>query len=303
MGQKTNPIIFRLGYKDNLCNSQYLENKFFNINLFIFQDIDIKKFLFQIFKQNNLIITFIKILRSESTVSLIIYYYIKIQIKFLIFKILKIWKFVFKKFKFKQLKKNNYKRIWIIKLIKYKFYIKKFKILKKNLICKILNILKNFYNIFINIFVILHNINKNNFLILTKNQKKKINIFKLHLRKYNKVKFYKENFNILIIFCNKKFSIPMLSNFICYQLEILKKHKFFFNFLKRILFLFITLKFSNLKGIKIQIKGRLNNKPRSNKHIILIGKLKLQTKKIRICYNESIAYSLNGTLGLKIWTN
>ena len=59
---------------------------------------------------------------------------------------------------------------------------------------------------------------------------------------------------------------------------------------------------SKIKGIKILIKGRLNNAARSRNQYIKIGTIPLITKSRDIDYSESTAFTpTTGTIGVKIW--
>ena len=60
-------------------------------------------------------------------------------------------------------------------------------------------------------------------------------------------------------------------------------------------------KHSRIKGVKILIKGRLNNAARSNNRQIKIGMIPLMTKSRTISYSETTAFTSNGTIGIKIW--
>ena len=53
MGQKINPLIFRLGFKNNLWNSNYIHNNFEELSLFVYQDREIKNYIYKFFKQTS----------------------------------------------------------------------------------------------------------------------------------------------------------------------------------------------------------------------------------------------------------
>jgi small subunit ribosomal protein S3 len=99
-----------------------------------------------------------------------------------------------------------------------------------------------------------------------------------------------------------KNSAKLLSDFIALQLRT-KRHNFFLNFLKESLNFIINQKFSRIKGIKVIIKGRLNNAARSRHYLIKVGKISLIKIKSKINYSESVAFTSNGTLGIKVWIN
>jgi hypothetical protein len=96
-------------------------------------------------------------------------------------------------------------------------------------------------------------------------------------------------------------SSELLSDFVTTQLRTTKRHNFFLSSLKESLTLLIKQEHSAIKGLKFLIKGRLNNAPRSQKRIIKMGKIPIMTQNINITYSESIAYTPNGTIGVKLW--
>lgn len=96
-------------------------------------------------------------------------------------------------------------------------------------------------------------------------------------------------------------SSELLSNFVVTQLRTTKRHNFFLNSLKESLTLVIRQKHSAIKGLKLIIKGRLNNAPRSQKRIIKIGKIPIITQNVKVTYSECTAYTSNGTIGVKLW--
>lgn len=98
-------------------------------------------------------------------------------------------------------------------------------------------------------------------------------------------------------------SSELLSNLVVTQLRTTKRHNFFLSSLKESLTLLIRQKHSAVKGLKLIIKGRLNNAPRSQKRIIKIGKIPIITQNTRITYSERTAYTPNGTIGVKLWVS
>lgn len=74
MGQKTNPNILRLG-KVKEWNSKYFEKKQADLPVYIFRDIEIKKFLSKFFKNNGLNIYNCKLYYSENSLNVFISYY------------------------------------------------------------------------------------------------------------------------------------------------------------------------------------------------------------------------------------
>lgn len=96
-------------------------------------------------------------------------------------------------------------------------------------------------------------------------------------------------------------SANLLGDFIAEQLRTTKRHNFFLSSLNKSLALIIKQKYFKIKGIKILIKGRLNNAARSRNQIMKIGKVPLITENVKIDYAESTAFTPNGTIGVQVW--
>lgn len=96
-------------------------------------------------------------------------------------------------------------------------------------------------------------------------------------------------------------SAELLGIFIAEYLRKTKRHNLFFNSLSKNLNLILKRKNSKIKGIKILMKGRLNNAMRSRNQYIKIGMIPLLTKSRIIDYSETTAFTQNGTIGIKIW--
>ena len=130
----------------------------------------------------------------------------------------------------------------------------------------------------------------------------KKNIIKL--RKYKEEKFYGEGIEMLLICSTVRKPSALLAQFLAVQLKTLKKHNFFFKFIKDALKLFNTNTLSKIKRIKIKIKGRLNARPKAKSRVLKVGK-DVSVVKIRsnIDYSEKTAFTSNGTLGIKVWVH
>lgn len=124
----------------------------------------------------------------------------------------------------------------------------------------------------------------------------------IKLRKYKEEKFYEEGIEILLICATVRKPSALLAQFLAVQLKSLKKHNFFFKFIKDALKLFNTNTLSKIKRIKIKIKGRLNARPKAKSRVLKIGK-DVSVVRIRsnIDYSEKTAFTSNGTLGIKVW--
>ena len=159
-----------------------------------------------------------------------------------------------------------------------------------------------FINKKINIFLTIKQLNKN----LKQNiDRDKAKLFKkklINFRKYNQNKFFKDGVNVIFTCSSQKNSANLLAQFIAVQLPKLKRHNFFLKFIKATLLLFNKNNLSNIQGIKIKIKGRFNRATRARHRIITIGNgVPNLTINSKIDYSEEIAYTSNGTLGVKVW--
>ena len=314
MGQKTNPKIFQLE-KTNDWQSKYFEKKITESSIYSKKDIEIRNFIYKFFKDHKITVNNCRLYYLNKSLHIFISYY--------------------QNFDYFSLKTNNNetKKTNIKKSsTNCKFYeIKKLKnLIKKNslsltqnkLISKTLKSFKNNTNLktklFIKklfegltiftakksrIFLILQPLKYNLIKQITNKKVKDILKKKLgKLIKYQQNSFFKEGINILLICTSNKKSSKLLAQFIAVQLEKLKRHNFFFKFIKSTLMLFKNNSFLKFKGIKIIIKGRLNGRPRARNKIIKISDgVSVLTINSIIDYAEEIAFTPNGTIGIKVW--
>ena len=156
-----------------------------------------------------------------------------------------------------------------------------------------------------NILKTLNNFTKNKFHItlkilnLTKHNQRTILNTNINLSRF-KIPELEQLYPIILIQQN---SAKLLGIFIAEYLEKTKRHNLFFNSLQKNLNIILKQKNSKIKGIKILIKGRLNNAARSRTQYIKIGTIPLLTKSRIINYSETVAFTSNGTIGIKIWIN
>jgi len=134
------------------------------------------------------------------------------------------------------------------------------------------------------------------------NSKRNMRQLGLRLRKFERTHFSIEGKKLLLPFSAQQNSAKLLARFIAIELRAIKKRQnFFITFLKESLNIIVNQKFSKIQGIKLILKGRLNNATRSKHRIIKIGKIPLMTTNAVIDYSESTAFTSNGTIGVKIW--
>ena len=160
--------------------------------------------------------------------------------------------------------------------------------------------------------------NKLNFYIIVQNVKKYLIQLKLFstynwikkrvqakLKKYaNKYKILNTLLQIFFIVITKSNSAQLLSSYISYifRFKAYKKdHLKLFKLFKTIIQLIIYSKISIISGIKIILSGRINGFARSRTRYFQQGHMPLNTFNVNIDYASNTAYSINGTLGVKVW--
>jgi ribosomal protein S3 len=304
--------------------NKYWKSKYFEKNIneshaYIFKSLEIKQYLQKILKNqgftlheyrlnfsNDVLNIFISMFRTEQAL------FIVKQKKstteksriFIEKKLTKLKKELKKYYKRKHLLNNLSTRTKYIRILKlYRTCLLKLDPFDENTLKtlklrsfskKLLESLNLFTNNKININLIVQEINSIN----ASSQAKQI---LLKLRKFERSPFFAEGKRFLIPFITQNNSAKLLSSFMSAQLKTIKRHNFFFNFLKESLHLIINQKISNIQGVKLIIKGRLNNAARAKHRIITIGKIPLTTINSKIDYSESTAFTSNGTLGVKVW--
>ena len=76
MGQKVNPIIFRLGILKNEWRSKYFEKNLEEFSLYSFQNIKIKRYLDQFLNESGLILHDYKMYFNETSLHLYVSYFV-----------------------------------------------------------------------------------------------------------------------------------------------------------------------------------------------------------------------------------
>lgn len=297
----------------NQWKHKYSEKSINELHTNIYRSLEIEQYLKQILKKNSFNLYKCKLNFSNFTINIFLSIYKKKQKFFTLKKIKQIKRkstVLEKKIKFKNqiknffhLKKKNLtnslnRQKYIKILFLYKNCLLK---IKNNIITKPNHLSKKILNS-LNLFT--HNrfnlnltIKEINFINLNPDTKQIL----LNFRKFEKTLFFKEGTPLFIILITQENSAELLSSFIATQLETIKRHNLFFNFIQESLALIINQKLSKIQGIKIQIAGRLNSSARSRSKTIKIGKISLFKINSKINYCESTAFTSNGTFGVKIW--
>lgn len=305
-------------------NNKHWKSKYFEKNIneshtYLFRSLEIKQYLQKILKDQGFILHSYKLNFSNSVINLFISIYKTEQANIILKKN--------KLSKKKVLLIQEEKLIWLKKNLKsyfikrhlfnniptrtkywkilkfYKIYLLKLNLLQNrklksselnNFSNKILKNLTLFMNNKFDITLTIQEINSVNKISESKQ-------ILLKLRKFERLPFFTEGKNFLIPLITQNDAAQLLADFIAVQLRTIKRHNFFFNFLKESLNIVINQKISKIQGVKLIIKGRLNNAARAKHRIITIGKTPLTTINSRISYSQSTAFTSNGTLGIKVW--
>lgn len=265
MGQKVNATIFRSGLKNSEWCFKYINQNQEESSIFIYKNIEIQNYIYKIFKNHNIFIKNCKIEHTTSTVKILIFFY--------------------------QLNSLNEKT-------------KNTKQLISTIITQILTLSTNLYL-------------KNKTTVfktqdLTKKFEIKINKKQDYLTAYKKIirsfrKFLKDPLQknlikILFVVISERNSSKLLADIISfYFTKNKKKHNLLLFLLKKVISTLIFANFSKVKGIKIMITGRFNGAPRAKKKNLTIGIVPLQSFDSIISYHNSVAFTQNGTFGIKVW--
>jgi len=171
---------------------------------------------------------------------------------------------------------------------------------------KLIKSLDNYTKNKLNFYIIVQNIQKyiiqlkqfNNYTLL----KKKLY---LKFKKYeNKYAFLKTLLQIFFIIVTKPNSAQLLADYIgfIYKLKIYRKdHLRLFKLFKTITKTLLASKISIISGIKIIIGGRINGFARSRSRFFQHGGMPLNTFDVKIDYAYNTSFTVNGTLGIKVW--
>jgi ribosomal protein S3 len=276
MGQKTNSIITSLSLKNAKWKSKYIEKNLEESSLLLHKNIEIRNYLNKVFKLYGLVIHNCIIEYNQTTANFFITFFEK-------------------------------------KTETSKFYIQNKKVSSrfkssKTLIEHIVNnVLKIDLNLFLNNKTVtfkIQNLNQKFELLISSS---KSNLFQYRnilkeLKRFLKDPLFKELIKALFVAITERNSAKLIAESISrYFAKQKKRHGFLLFLLKKTLRSLISSEFSVIKGVKITISGRFNGAQRSNKKILKINSIPLQSFNSTISYHESTAYTPNGTFGIKVW--
>lgn len=262
MGQKINPRLFRLGFKNNKWDSSYLEKNCEESTLLISNDLKIRNFIFRVLELQKLLLHSCKIRYTLETVTVSINYC----------KLLSVGGASKESLKQEEVLKN---------LILKGLYLFMSKSINRSII-----------------YIRLKDLDKE----VKNKQCIKLSAMRTYFRRFAKDPLFDELLNIVLITILFTNSASLLVGFLVIKFRNIKTQNKILFYLKLLLLKFIKTKFSKIKGLKLIISGRFNKAQRSRKKTLLMGSVPLQTIKAKIDYSQSTVFTSVGTFGIKLWT-
>ena len=180
---------------------------------------------------------------------------------------------------------------------------------RKNLITKIINGavisgLKKYCGGKVSVSIKTKNLNKqceNSMLKSKQNQleyKKTVKRLKVFRNYPNSSEIIKMAF---IVVTNKNSSKLLAKVLSCLIVNQKRRHSYILTFVKKLFTILLSSKISRVHGLRILISGRLNGFPRAKKRLLKIGSVPLQSFNAKVDYSQEVAYTSNGTFGIKVW--
>lgn len=337
MGQKLNPIIFRLGV-NKIWKTEFFEKKNKELPLYVFKDLEIKNYIERVFETNGIIVHDYKQHYSASTLNLYISYFVtpdfvlsnrkscdKLIIRNVNGDRLTIDKKARKNiFFYYGLNENNNSlfenssRVYLIKQylnlnsnLSTNSFLKNLLEVQTNRYLHPSKVIKTcvkgfFEQVFavLNLFIGNHLNIVVNFCCVNKN----VQFYKstqrktfISFQKFKNTLFFKEGIELLFNVAYNINSANLLAKFIAFQLKKIKRHKFLLSFLKQTLGFLLTSNLAKIKGVKIIVKGRLNGVPRAKHKILVVGDVPVQTISSKLDYYQTTTHNSNGSYGIKVW--
>jgi hypothetical protein len=295
MGQKINPTIFRLGV-NKTWKTEFFEKKNHELPLYVFKDLEIRNYIERVLETYGILLHDSKQHHNDSTLNLYVSYFVtsdflpdkeesmeKLTIKddvgnrkvvrnlcnsakdstyFPSNKI--VTNFFDESSRLYRLKRYFNSSPSVKQLLQQDLNHGARKIDESNVVNSKVNgifdqvfeVLNLFNNHRLNITLNLCCINKDlHFLKFSQDK-----IF-MSLQKFRNTPFLKEGVEVVFHVAYNSNSANLLAKFIALQLKKIKRQKFFLSFLKQSLTALSNSEPSNIKGVKIVIKGRLNGVP------------------------------------------
>lgn len=273
MGQKTNPLILRSNLKSYECGFKYLEKNYEESTVLFYKFDSLQSYIERVFILHGLLIHSLKIEYSIN--------FVKVTVLI-----------CDRNVRISKLKKTSDNELT------------NYLLLLKLVESHILLVLNKYFKTSLDIKIKFQNVNKK-FESNVYKSKKIVEEYKKIIksfRKFLKIPLIKELFIVNCVAIFEKKSAQLLAKHISiYYSNNKKRHNYLLVFLKKSLLSLINSPLSKVSGLKIKIKGRFNGAPRSKINTVQIGSVPLQSFKFSVDYAEHVAYTTNGTFGIKVW--
>ena len=338
MGQKVNPNILRLGI-NKTWKTKFFEKKRQELPLYTFKDIEIKEYIERYLFLKGILLHDYKQYYTNSTLNLYISYFVSTEFNSkndnsvqmtLITKTTGVKKKIkisaTNRMLFSSNARNSFKHVTILDFYEIQNYLR---LNNRNMLNNssislpfkqesssgssfetLTEMDKKSTRIFRELFNVLNLFTKNKFNVVINFRciNKDLNFLKLSqmksfssLQKYRNAPFLKEGLELLFHTVFNKNSANLLATFVALQVKKVKRQKFFTSFLKHTLSAFIKSDLSQVKGIKIVIKGRLNGVPRAKHKMVLVGDVPVQSIGERLDFSQKTIHNSSGSYGIKVW--
>jgi|GEM_PF-2823557 len=324
MGQKINSTVFRLGINKH-WKSEFNEKKFIELPFYLEKNQEIQKYIARTFYLNGCLISDYHFTFNETGINCYISFFVRpTQLSpnsvyeksfFLIsreksqkrFPQIKVSS---KAFKVPELSKHkNYLKTFKIDFYRNRNRIKHFRLIPRNSLFrvkkkvdsnsfpfKLSKVFQLFFKDVKTVHFVFNCVNKD-YKIMKKKMKYSLNF----LGRFKRTFFFKEGLELACYSSMVPNSANLFAQFLANSLKRIKRHGFFFKFLKKVLIGIFFSKSSKVKGIKILIKGRINGRPRAKLKFFKIGNLPIQSINEKVDFSEAVAHNSNGTYGVKVW--
>jgi ribosomal protein S3 len=336
MGQKINPIIFRLGV-NKTWKTEFFEKKNHELPLYVFKDLEVRNYIERVLETYGIILHDYKQQYNGSTLNLYVSYFVTSD--FVLNKKGTDEKLIVKNINGEEKvvrnssnyvgnvtyslsdKKtinlsNDSSRLYKLKqylnstshiqsLLQQDSFVSQDKVSEKfkntnskitGIFDQVFEVLNLFSNNKLNITLNLCCINKDLYFLKFSQEK----IF-MSLQKFRNTPFLKEGIELLFHVAYNSNSANLLAKFIAFQLKKIKRQKFFLSFLKQSLTILLNSDLSKIKGVKILIKGRLNGVPRAKQKIMVVGDVPAQSISAKLDYSQITIHNSNGSYGIQVW--
>lgn len=282
MGQKVNPAIFRLNQSE-AWKTKFFEKKSKELPEYIFRDLELSNYLRRFFAIHNLALYDYRVYYTNSSINIYFSYFVP-PLPTL---------------------NNNIKFPTSVKLMKQNGETSKMTLLNRDdcqkdyLLKQLIKGVHLFFPQKHKLTLIFNCLNKQ--VNLSQVELSFLNKSLMLLQKFKNSDFFLEGFNVCFYAVTSAQSAQLIGDFLTKFLKTIKRQKYFLSFLKKTLVIFIYAPFSQVQGIKIVLKGRLNGAPRARHRVLAVGNVSTQTINTLVDYYQTTVTNSNGSYGIKVY--